>query len=177
MQGDVALWSSGDRQYKDTLTHYFPALPENAAILPAQAHSLEEFTLELRVALDKQQLPKRAIDYIFQNEHVLSQPHPNCGGVNTVVTDLCRLIARLMSPCADTEHHSHNNSRSNSIIARKPAVPQGPGWSSVCSQEAPSTWQLTSGKGIVLKSHRRCLVSIPFRGCQKLGALTAKRSA
>ena len=176
MQGDIALWSSGDRQHKDTLTPYFPALPANAAILPAKAHSLEEFTLELKVALDKQQLPKRALDFIFQNEHVLSQPHPNCGGVHTVVADLCRLLARLMPPCADTEQHSHDNSRSNSIVARECAVAQGPGWSLVCSQEAPSTWQLISGKGIAQKSHRLCLVSIPFRGYQKRGALTVKRS-
>lgn len=72
-----------DGAQSEPLTPYFPVLPPHAAVLPQRAHSLEEFTEELKAALDKQQLPKRALDFVFQGDHMLSQPHPNCEGTQS----------------------------------------------------------------------------------------------
>ena len=62
------------------LTPYFPAVPGNPAILPGKASNLHELIQELKPILDVQQLPKRAFNWIFDGEQLLTKPHPNCGG-------------------------------------------------------------------------------------------------
>lgn len=65
----------------DHLSPYFPAVSGDAAIVPSNATtSLQAFIEELKPILDTQQLPDRAFDWIFHDEHLLTKPHPNCGG-------------------------------------------------------------------------------------------------
>ncbi|KAL3148609.1 hypothetical protein ABBQ38_014037 [Trebouxia sp. C0009 RCD-2024] len=62
------------------LTPYFPAVPGFPAVLPGTASNLDEFIHELKPILDKQQLPSRAFNWIFDGKQLLTKPHPNCGG-------------------------------------------------------------------------------------------------
>lgn len=65
----------------DHLSPYFPAVSGGAAIVPSNATtSLQAFVEELKPILDTQQLPNRAFDWIFHDEHLLTKPHPNCRG-------------------------------------------------------------------------------------------------
>ncbi len=83
------------RFHLDHLSPYFPTVPGDPAVLPANATTLQEFITELKPVLDMQQLPNRAFEWIFHSEQLLTKPHPNCGGTDSALAKLTALLAGL----------------------------------------------------------------------------------
>ena len=80
--GHEALRQFADH-HLDHLRPYFPSVAGKPAVIP-ESTTYEDFVVELKRALDKQQLAKRAFDWIFDGHLILSKPHPNCGGERAV---------------------------------------------------------------------------------------------
>ena len=100
------LIGSAKRRSNESLERFFPAVPAEGAVLPHRARSLEDFAEELKVVLDNQQLPTRAVDWIFRNYHVQAQPHPNCqGSIATQTLTAERLVRLLRKLSRKTQQH------------------------------------------------------------------------
>ena len=151
----------------DHLSPYFPTVPGDPAVLPANATNLQEFITELKPVLDVQQLPNRAFEWIFHPEQLLTKPHPNCGGIDCAPTKLTALLAGLpfckglaCCPIHDTGCMLH---------VAKAASLQAHGWSLVCLRETQSTEQQTTGRISVNRIRHRSMGLTPFRACPKRG--------
>ena len=154
------------RLHLDHLSPYFPAVPGDPAVLPANATTLHEFITELKPVLDVQQLPNRAFEWIFHPEQLLTKPHPNCGGTNCAPTKLTALLAGLPF-CKGLA--CFPNGTEGMLHGAEAASLQARGSSLVCLRETQSTEQQTTGRSSVKRIRHRSTDLTHFRGCLKHG--------